>query len=506
VTSTLTVVLPRRSTRSIASVLALAARPEFVLGILSSIVCFAGSWIPSYWGDEAASVLSAQRSIPSLMNELSAVDAVHGLYYFGLHIWIDAFGASEISTRFPSAIAAGFAVAGTVMLGRRLWGRRVAWLAGIAAVAVPALTNLGMEARSYAFSMAITVWITVYVLRLRRTGGSVRGWIGYAVAIGASSYLFLFLILLVPLHAAVLLALRARGRTWLRWGIASAGAILLMLPMLHAAYDQKKQIKFLEDRDYANWANVFVNQWFDQRWAAAVGWSLVIVGLLWVLTRPGLRRIALGRRWLATAALAFGVTAMLLVGNLFTPLYNLRYTSSAVPALAVLVGLGAMAVGRMVHGRGRIVLSTVAIAGFLGSAALSYIDQRTPYGKHDSDLRQVADVMGAVSHAGDAVIFDDSVLAHEKPRLAMRLYPAAFRHLDDVELETPYYDRAAIWDAVSPQSELAQRVAGHRIVWAVEALGGKQPDVAALEAAGYEAVAWYPIHQNEVIQFVSLSG
>src|ERR1700710_940749 len=83
-----------------------------VLGAAGLVLSASGSWIPSLWGDEAASVLSAERSLPSLFRMLGHVDSVHGTYYLFLHFWIDAFGASELSVRFPSTIAAGFVVAG----------------------------------------------------------------------------------------------------------------------------------------------------------------------------------------------------------------------------------------------------------------------------------------------------------------------------------------------------------------------------------------------------------
>jgi mannosyltransferase len=86
------------------------------LGLFGVLAAFVGSWVPSFWGDEAASVMSAQRSLPSQFAMLQNVDAVHGVYYLLLHFWIEAFGASEISVRFPSAIAVGFMVAGTFIL------------------------------------------------------------------------------------------------------------------------------------------------------------------------------------------------------------------------------------------------------------------------------------------------------------------------------------------------------------------------------------------------------
>ena len=134
------------------------------LGALATVVSLLGSWIPSLWGDEAASAMSAQRSIPSLFRMLGHVDAVHGAYYLGLHAWVQVFGASAFSLRLPSAIAVGLTVMAVVVLVRRLSTRRVAVAAGILCAVLPRVTYMGEEARSFAFSAAVAAWLTVLLV------------------------------------------------------------------------------------------------------------------------------------------------------------------------------------------------------------------------------------------------------------------------------------------------------------------------------------------------------
>lgn len=55
------------------------------------------SWIPSFWGDEAASVISANRPLDSLLEMLGHVDAVHGVYYFALHAWVWSGRARDLA-------------------------------------------------------------------------------------------------------------------------------------------------------------------------------------------------------------------------------------------------------------------------------------------------------------------------------------------------------------------------------------------------------------------------
>ncbi|WP_431280322.1 hypothetical protein [Leifsonia poae] len=130
---------PRRTSPRFS--LAVAARTRWAvastLGLFASLLAVAGSWIPSLWGDEAASLMSAERPLPSLFRMLGHVDAVHGTYYLGLHWWIAVAGTSPFAIRLPSAIAVGFAVAGTVAIAWRLADRRIAVIAGLVCALLP---------------------------------------------------------------------------------------------------------------------------------------------------------------------------------------------------------------------------------------------------------------------------------------------------------------------------------------------------------------------------------
>ena len=78
-----------------------------LLGVVGFVVGALGSWRPSFWYDEAVTVFSATRPLPDLLRLLQHQDAVHGLYYLGMHFWFRVFGAGELAARLPSAIAVG---------------------------------------------------------------------------------------------------------------------------------------------------------------------------------------------------------------------------------------------------------------------------------------------------------------------------------------------------------------------------------------------------------------
>lgn len=82
------------------------------IGVFAGALSLVGAGTPSYWGDEAASVLAAARPLPVLFGMLGHIDAVHGVYYVFLHYWIALVGSSEAAVRLPSSVAVGVAAAG----------------------------------------------------------------------------------------------------------------------------------------------------------------------------------------------------------------------------------------------------------------------------------------------------------------------------------------------------------------------------------------------------------
>ena len=341
------------------------------LGFVAFLISMLGSWIPSFWGDEAATVMSAQRSLPSLVTELGSVDAVHGTYYALMHVWIDIFGASPLASRFPSALAVGVAAAGIVVLVRRRGGLRLAVLAAAVFAVLPRTTYMGIEARSYALGTACAVWLAALFLRLvERRVTRWASWSGFAVGFAACIYVFLYLVLLALPFAAVLLwmsrsHLRERLRAllhrrpaspmavadraiWARWLVASFVGVVLASPLVVVAYSERRQIAFLGRHPDIDAYSFFVTQWFDKDWVLAiVAWAmllgLIAAGVMALVRRArGPARmlssqramlLALAAAWLALPPLA------LLAVNAVTPAYTVRYMSFATPALAVLLAV-----------------------------------------------------------------------------------------------------------------------------------------------------------------------
>ncbi|WP_022886246.1 glycosyltransferase family 39 protein [Glaciibacter superstes] len=478
-----------------------ATLPPVLVGAVAFVISAAASWQPSYWGDEAASVMSAQRSLGSLFNLLGHIDAVHGTYYLFLHFWIEAFGASEFSTRLPSAIAVGIAAAGIVVLVRTLINPRVAVIAGLVFAVLPRVTYMGAEARSMAIATAIGVWLTVLLVHVLRSAPPQSAaqrrvrllwWTGYAVLLSFGIYMFLYVALLIPAHAVTVLLMNRKREALFGWTASVAAGLVLAIPVLWFGAHERQQIAFIGRRPDVSLTDAAVHQWFGNRPLAVAAWALIALAVVVVAVGVLRHRREYGRSATTSTATTLIIalawmlipSAILFLGTRFlTPMYSLRYLSICAPAAAIAIAIG-IASFRSRWLRISALLLVVVLA------VPTYLSQRGEFGKNfGSDWRQAADVIAQSATDGDAVVFDESNRPSRNVRLAMHLYPDAFTGLKDVTLASPYQENDGLWDRVAPLEESTNSLVGTNRVWLLQYSGSSEEeagtDVATLKSLGF---------------------
>ncbi|MDQ1555439.1 MAG: mannosyltransferase [Actinomycetota bacterium] len=474
-----------------ARVLASPRSLPVLLGFVGFLISFAASWVPSFWGDEAASVMSAERSIPSLFRMLTTVDAVHGTYYLLLHFWIGMFGSSELSVRLPSALAIAAAVSGTYLIGKRLAGRRTAIAAAIVMAVMPRTTFMGAEARSSALATAIAVWLTVLLIELVQEHTTSRqAWIAYSILLTIGIYVFLYMVLLAVAHGVyVLLVNRQRI---VRLILATILAVVASAPVAYFSLSERQQVAFLVNHP-PTLQSVFVSQWFDVPWVAAAAWAAIVAGLVVAWRRRDSRLVAVALPWLVVPTLILVLASFLVI-----PSYDTRYVSLSVPGVALLIGAGVAAIPwrrASISALGLLVLLSVP----------SYVVQRGQYAKDGgNDWRQASAFIAAHAHPGDAVMFDNSVRPSRTERIALRVYPQYYVGLQDVELSVPFQDTSGLWDQTVPIRTDPQRLRGVTTVWllderhsADDTTGTDRHDLAAL---GFSVDTVTVIHRSVVYE------
>lgn len=490
-----------------------AAQLAALLGVAGTLVSLLGSWVPSLWGDEAASLMSATRPLPSLFAMLGNVDAVHGTYYLGLHAWISLFGSSPFSLRFPSAIAGGLAVTALVLVAARLSTTRVAVTAGVIACLLPRVTYMGEEARPFALSAALAAWLTLLLVELLRHHSPPRRlWIAYGLVFTLGIYVFLYFALFALVHAIILLRTRRNRLLIKRWFWVITIAVAAASPVIYWAVRERSQIAYLGNGNQVTIHSILVSLWFGTPWFAVFAWLLILVGLAAsVHRRWGRKRVRSARASTAppelpslefvAAAWLLVPTAVLVASNIFWAGFTARYASDSAPAAALLMASGVAWIGA----RRRWIVAAGTLLVVVASLP-TYLSQREPHSKNNSDWADISRVLGAQASVWDAVAFDEQVRPSRRPRLALHTYPAGFEGLLDVTLRTPYSQSSTWYDrsySVEEAAALGRLDKVHHL-WLVEYATPTHTDtygIAALENLGFSKAAQFATHRSVIYEF-----
>jgi mannosyltransferase len=445
------------------------ALDPLIIAALAAAVSLGGAGRPSFWYDEAATISAAySRSLGQLWHMLGNVDAVHGLYYLLMHAWFQIFPPTEFWSRVPSGLAVGGAAAGVVVLARQFSSRTVALASGVFCAILPRTTWAGIEARPYALSMMVAVWLTVLLVRATRRDDG-WAWLSYGLAAAASVLLDAYLVLMPVAHAAFVCAHRRTRTVLVRFAITSLVAVCALGPFLATVAGQAHQIKWVPPIGGRTLEDVVVQQYFERSPPFAV-LSAVVVGAAIVLWVMRFRRLDEPDRQLLTIAVAWLVVptaAIVLWSAAFHPIYTPRYLSFTVPGMALILGVCAASVAGSVAARPWVTAALVAL--FAVAAAPNYLlAQRNPYAKYGMDYSQVADLITAKAAPGDCLLVNDTVTfmpAPMRPLLAAR--PGAYRKLVDLTLWQRATDRNDVFDTNLIPEVVAQPLSHCRVVWII---------------------------------------
>lgn len=380
-----------------------------------ALVMFAlGVWRlgrPGMWADELATWGAARMPLGDMLRMLGEVDAVDGLYYLAMNLWIRVAGDSEFALRFPSVLAMAAAAGLLAVLGRRLVSYRAGLVAGLAFTLVPAASRYAQEARVYPFVILGAVVATLLMDRILRRP-SKRLLIGYAVTVALMGLLHILAILIVAAHGVVALLFlwRARRPVFWRWFLAASLGVLPVLPLIALSIGQTGQVSWIPESS----VRTVIALPEKLTSAAAVGGFLVALAVLAYSRR---RSSVLVLSWLVVPP------AVLFVAAQFHELFWYRYLLFTMPALVLAAGI-TLARAKLVP----IVAGLVALAALGANINLFY---RWPDG-HEHDTRGVGALIAAEYRPGDAVAYalHEPVVPWEARDVVARYVPADRRPRD----------------------------------------------------------------------------
>lgn len=450
-----------------------AALDPWIIAVLAVAVSAAGAARPSFWYDEAATISAAySRSLAQMWHMLGNVDAVHGLYYLLMHGWLRVFGPTEFWVRAPSALAVGAGAAGVVVLGKQFSSRSVAVASGVFCAILPRTTWAGIEARPYAISMMAAVWLTVLLVHAaRRDTGWL--WLSYAVVLACSIMLDAYLALLAMAYVVFVGAFHRTRTALAGFAIASAVAVVALLPFLITVAGQAHQISWVAPIGHRTVEDVLMQQYFERCPPFAV-LSALLIGAAILLWLSGSARLVQAQRQVLVLATGWAILPTVVIvaySALVHPIYTPRYLCFTTPAMALILGVcaGALAAKPWV---------AAAIVGVFAVAATpNYVRvQRNPYAKYGMDYSQVADLITAKAAPGDCLLVNDTVTfmpAPMRPLLAAR--PDAYRKLVDLTLWQRATDRNDVFDTNLIPEVVAGPLSRCGVVWIITQADHSQP-------------------------------
>lgn len=403
-----------------------------VLGsmVLGSIAAAWGINRRAAWLDEAISRVATTQ----LAETIDRTGGTMAGYYVLLDGWTELFGDSITVMRLLSLIFVAATVVVISRIAARLLEPSEAILATVLVALLPGLTRYGQEARSYALTalIASVSWLALIeaVRRSNEADGRRRATVWWATV----AVLSVFGVLA---HGLFILQVAAQGLSLLLcrrpdlYRFAPAG----VLSLLTTAY------LFSTGADYvANWVPPpSTGQVLDigelllspSSLAALAILAVVIFGAITAVRRSA-TTTATEDRWLALVPLFWAVVPIVLLAllSLYRPYFLARYLVASLPAVALLLALGARGLAGQIGSRFE-QTTRRSLLGATGAACIGLllVGQVLVHQEVGDDWRGAARVLASNVEMTDAVLFT-------QPDLKLSM-DTAWSELDQRELAAP---------------------------------------------------------------------
>ncbi|MBU0615717.1 MAG: glycosyltransferase family 39 protein [Nanoarchaeota archaeon] len=144
--------------------------------ILLSLIIFLGFLLRVYqlgtesiWTDEAWSLYHSQKpTFGAIVGSVTEVEGAPFGYYLMLHYWIDIFGNSEFSIRFPSVIFGVFLIFLVFKIGSLLFNKKVGMVSAFLCSTAMLQVLYSQEARMYSLFGLLAVISFYNLLKLMK--------------------------------------------------------------------------------------------------------------------------------------------------------------------------------------------------------------------------------------------------------------------------------------------------------------------------------------------------
>lgn len=379
--------------------------------------------VPMLWRDELATWSAASRTLPQLWVMVHHVDAVLGVYYFALHLWMAVFGDSATAMRFPSAVAMTAAAVVVAMTARRLGGATCGLAGGMIFALIPSVSRYAQEARPYALATFFAALAALLLLRAVERPSWQR-WAGYALALAAAGACNLIALCVLAGHVVYVLAESwrpkpRRGALVIGFAVSAVVAAVLDSPVIIEGHKQSlSQIGQQPVPSLTDLVGLQGGLWQELFSSSRVAVALLVLAVASVAAAP--RRAA---PWYGLAFAVLPICAVWVVSHGSSSYWIFRYMLFTVPAWALCAGLAVAAIAdRLPRARPNsalpgyaIAAAAVVVVGLLGIRDQSAIRQLEAHNAwaypvqeangQPVDYPAAAAVIAARERPGDGIVF-----------------------------------------------------------------------------------------------------
>ncbi len=348
--------------------LGLRKREMILVTALTAVAAVLRLWTIADWsfkGDEFGTLEWIARSPGEILSHYTQQLTMH-LYLLGLRGWAALFGDSAWSLKLPSALVGVALVPLVFEIGRRWFGKEVAFVAAALVALSPLLIRYSRVARAYecvVFLSCLLFWVE----GLAWSRGGVVWLLSLTLALFgllATSLSAAPVACVLGVHAGLRLFQREeRGRRWQRTAMLVLPAGLAALAVWSFYRQAMPEILvFREQWTGSGWRVDWVLPTYGHvhRSLRSIAWLLMVLGV-WEGWRRHRERAQLTLLW-ATLPWLFFVG----VGSTHAVSAFDRFVIATVPAQLLLVALGVWRIAGWARGAQRSIVGVVLSLGLLG--------------------------------------------------------------------------------------------------------------------------------------------
>ena len=413
----------------------------------------------SLWRDETDSLRFATRPLAQVLGNFTRPGENGPLYFLLLRPWLTLAGHSEYALRFPSALAGLLALPLILVWGRRLFALDVGLLAALLLAVNPYHLWYSQEAKMYALLVVVVMLALWAFAQALRRGGWWR-WLIWLALSSACLYVHVLGVLVLPVQMVWFLVTPQWRRRWRSYVVALAVLVLPYVPLVWWQWALLTNPDFRTGHPFVPLDQLLLTIWsaqiqgIPQRPSALVLAPPIFLLLAALFLKPRqethLPEPEVTRpRLLCLSWWLIPVLGVFLI-SLVTPIFTDRYVIWVLPALLLLLALGAHRLSE--HNRW---LAAVVLAMLLGFQVwVGWQQSTTPI---KSDFRSAAAYVTAVRRPEDITLFLIPYIRSTYEYYDPGPYPAA---------DAPYANREP--DASLAPDRLRDLVQGHAGVWVIE--------------------------------------